>query len=337
MAQFIILSSILLVCVYLTEQVHFLQPEYIKNINKKATTWEAGQNFHPNTTLEYLNHLLGSKGVRGAKNGLVKSHDPKYSSCHHIPKNFDARIKWKQCESIGTIRDQGNCGSCWALSTISAFSDRLCIANDYKFNKMLSAEELTFCCEPSSGCNGGYPISAWSFFKNHGVVTGGAYNSSEGCQPYQVAPCLHGESPEIEGSCKSQPLEKNHMCRKECYGDAKIDFKKDHKYTKNFYYLSPDKIQKDVLTYGPIEASFDVYDDFVSYKKGVYVKSENATILGGHSVKLIGWGVENDVRYWLLLNSWNTAWGDNGSFKIRRGTNECGIEDSTTAGVPVGG
>jgi len=57
--------------------------------------------------------------------------------------------------------------------------------------------------------------------------------------------------------------------------------------------------------------------------------------LGGHSVKLIGWGEENGVLYWLMVNSWGEQWGANGLFKIRRGTNECGVEGSPTAGVPL--
>lgn len=52
-------------------------------------------------------------------------------------------------------------------------------------------------------------------------------------------------------------------------------------------------------------------------------------------MKLIGWGEEFGVPYWLLMNSWNEEWGDEGLFKIRRGTNECGIDNSTTGGVPV--
>jgi len=65
------------------------------------------------------------------------------------------------------------------------------------------------------------------------------------------------------------------------------------------------------------------------------VKTENATYLGGHAVKLIGWGVLRGVPYWLMINSWNENWGNAGTFKIRRGTNECGVDNSTTAGVPV--
>ncbi len=80
--------------------------------------------------------------------------------------------------------------------------------------------------------------------------------------------------------------------------------------------------------------------------------------LGGHAIKLIvnenyslrikyidiyqkfnkfikGWGVENNVSYWLAANSWNTDWGMNGFFKILRGQDECGIESGVVAGLPT--
>lgn len=56
--------------------------------------------------------------------------------------------------------------------------------------------------------------------------------------------------------------------------------------------------------------------------------------MGGHAVKIIGWGVENNIDYWLVANSWNTDWGDNGFFKIKRGNDECGFEGEISAGIP---
>ncbi|KAJ0112401.1 hypothetical protein Patl1_00742 [Pistacia atlantica] len=54
-----------------------------------------------------------------------------------------------------------------------------------------------------------------------------------------------------------------------------------------------------------------------------------------HAVKLIGWGTSDDGEdYWLLANQWNKGWGDDGYFKIKRGTNECGIEEDVVAGLP---
>lgn len=69
------------------------------------------------------------------------------------------------------------------------------------------------------------------------------------------------------------------------------------------------------------------------YKSGVYIR-QSILPMGGHAVKIIGWGTENGTDYWLIANSWNTEWGLNGFFKIRRGTNECGIEEDVNAGEP---
>lgn len=89
----------------------------------------------------------------------------------------------------------------------------------------------------------------------------------------------------------------------------------------------------EIMTNGPVEAAFDVYADFVSYKSGVY-QHVSGGLLGGHAIKMLGWGVENNTPYWLIANSWNPTWGDKGYFKIKRGTNECGIEDDIVGGLP---
>jgi cathepsin B len=74
------------------------------------------------------------------------------------------------------------------------------------------------------------------------------------------------------------------------------------------------------MTYGPVEAGFTVYSDFFTYKSGVY-HHVSGGVAGGHAIKILGWGVENNIPYWLAANSWNVDWGDNGYFKIWRGTN----------------
>nr|XP_027225551.1 tubulointerstitial nephritis antigen-like isoform X1 [Penaeus vannamei] len=86
------------------------------------------------------------------------------------------------------------------------------------------------------------------------------------------------------------------------------------------------------LNNGPVQALMTVHPDFFLYQTGVYTH----TGLGGkgsatHSVKLIGWGEARVmgvgiVKYWLAENSWGSSWGERGYFKIRRGSNECGIE-----------
>lgn len=74
------------------------------------------------------------------------------------------------------------------------------------------------------------------------------------------------------------------------------------------------------MTYGSVTAAFTVYEDFINYKSGVY-RHQTGRSLGGHAVKIIGWGKD----HWLVVNSWNETWGDKGLFKI--GFLECGIMD----------
>jgi len=97
-------------------------------------------------------------------------------------------------------------------------------------------------------------------------------------------------------------------------------------------------MQRELMTNGPVQVAFMVYKSFMSYKTGVYQKkSGEFTPEGGHAVKLVGWGTESGTDYWLVANSWNTNWGLDGFFKIKRGSNECGIEKTGPpyAGMPA--
>ncbi|EER13131.1 cysteine protease Cys2, putative [Perkinsus marinus ATCC 50983] len=71
-------------------------------------------------------------------------------------------------------------------------------------------------------------------------------------------------------------------------------------------------------------ASFFTYEDFFSYKSGVY-KYTSGAYVEFHTVELIGWGTEKGVDYWLAKNDWNEEWADLGTFKIAQG--DCGIND----------
>lgn len=87
---------------------------------------QAGVNFHPETPMKFILGLLGSKGTEFASAGPIKSQDPLYKSNGSIPKEFDARKQWKNCSTIGSIRDQGNCGSCWVNNNCYIFYDIVC-------------------------------------------------------------------------------------------------------------------------------------------------------------------------------------------------------------------
>ena len=247
------------------------------------------------------------------------------------PDSFDARTNWPKCQSLQEVRDQSTCGSCWAFGAAEAMSDRVCISSNQQDQTRISAEDLLECCfSCGQGCNGGYPGSAWTYFKNTGLVSGDLYQDTTYCKPYFFAPCAHHTTSTKYPACgSSQPTP---TCKKACTTASGRTYSSDIRKGKSVYSVTGEKnMVNELSTKGPIEVAFTVYEDFLTYKSGVY-KHTTGSALGGHAVKAVGYGVENGVKYWIIVNSWNETWGDNGQFKILRGTNECGIEGQGVAG-----
>ncbi|KRZ28942.1 Aldehyde dehydrogenase, mitochondrial, partial [Trichinella pseudospiralis] len=239
-----------------------------------------------------------------------------------LEKHFDAREKWPECKYIGFIKDQSTCSCCWAMSSASVMTDRTCIAYKNQQQPFLSDEELTSCCTScGDGCSGGFPLLAFKYWNEIGVPTGGPYGSKSGCKPFSIAP------PTSSSTAAQTPL-----CQLKCISDYKRQLDKDRYYGKNYYLIaSPNQavkaIQREIMQHGPVVAAMEIFESFLYYKSGVYSTSKaNDPLLGLHAVKLIGWGEEKRIPYWLAVNSWNTTFGEQGLFKIRRGDNECGIE-----------
>lgn len=251
-----------------------------------------------------------------------------------LPENFDSREQWPNCPTIGEIRDQGSCGSCWAFGAVEAMSDRYCIHSNQTQHFRFSADDLVSCCHTCGfGCNGGFPGAAWSYWNRKGLVSGGAYGSSQGCRPYEIAPCEHhtdGDRPPCDASEGKTP-----KCNKKCQDSYKVNYNDDKKFGKSSYSVNKDvsQIQHEIMTNGPVEGAFTVYEDLINYKSGVY-QHVSGKMLGGHAIRILGWGVEDGTPYWLIANSWNTDWGNNGYFKILRGSNHVGIESEISAGLP---
>ncbi|KAL6009031.1 Cathepsin B-like protease 3 [Asimina triloba] len=279
--------------------------------------------------VDQFRHLLGVKPT--PKNALDTTPVKTHPKSLKLPKQFDARTTWPQCSTIGRIlderlifclfscdgyvvncripiKDQGHCGSCWAFGAVESLSDRFCI--HFGMNISLSVNDLLACCGfmCGDGCDGGYPIRAWQYFVENGVVT-------EECDPYfDDIGCNHpGCEPEF-------PTPK---CTKNCQVKNQLWAESKH-FSVNAYRINsyPYDIMAEVYKNGPVEVAFTVYEDFAHYKSGVY-KHITGAVMGGHAVKLIGWGTSDDGEdYW------------DGYFKIRRGTNECGIEEDVVAGLP---
>ncbi|GMI67251.1 hypothetical protein like AT4G01610 [Hibiscus trionum] len=297
-----------------------LQDSIVKQVNENPKAgWEAALNPRfSNYTVGEFKHLLGVKPT--PKKELLGVPVVTHDKTLKLPTTFDARTAWPQCSTIGRILDQGHCGSCWAFGAVEALSDRFCI--HFGMNISLSANDVIACCGflCGAGCDGGYPISAWRYFARRGVVT-------EECDPYfDEIGCSHP-------GC--EPAFPTPKCVKKCVKGNQL-WKRSKHYSLGAYRIksNPADIMAEIYKNGPVEVSFSVYEDFAHYKSGVY-KHVTGGVMGGHAVKLIGWGTSDDGEdYWLLANQWNRGWGDDGYFKIIRGVDECGIESDVVAGFP---
>lgn len=315
--------------VMIPDSIQMNSDEMINFINSMGTTWKAGRNFDPSTPEYRIRGLMGVKKTRNVKLPLHFT-----DSFDDLPTNFDARTKWPQCSTIGEIRDQGSCGSCWAFGAVEAMSDRICIASGSQaLQTQISAEDLTACCSDcGDGCNGGEPSVAWQYYMTTGLVSGGLYHSNLGCEPYSIASCEHHTTGKLPPCGDLQPTP---ACTRSCEASFNRSYTADKHFGLTAYTLPQDQkaIMQEIFTNGPVEADFNVYADFPSYKSGVYIQHSDQ-FLGGHAIKVLGWGVEKGTPYWLCANSWNPDWGDKGYFKILRGADECGIEEDVNAGLP---
>jgi len=333
-----VLALAFVVCV--SARVHLVHPDdavrnqIIETVNNHpAALWNAGIN------TRFQGHSFDkTRRLCGVKPSGTKLPVKAISPIQDLPTNFDSRDEWTMCESLKEIRDQSDCGSCWAFGAVEAATDRVCIQSKGASKPHFSATDLLACCdECGDGCNGGDPGSAWSWFTTTGVVTGGNYLDNSWCSAYPFTVCDH----HVVGKytpCGSGPEYSTPQCPTACDANSTytISYSDDKHMFATSYSVPSDEtsIMTEIMDNGPVEAAFTVYADFESYKSGVYHHVTGAE-LGGHAVKIIGWGVDatTSAKYWLVVNSWNEDWGDQGTFKILRGSDECGIEDGIVAGL----
>merc|ERR1712018_659859 len=229
-----------------SEDNYILSDEFIAEINQKAKTWTAGRNFDVKTP---RSRFMGMMGVHPENNrSLPPVREDNYTEeqLKDVPAEFDPRVEWPMCDSIGMIWDQGGCGSCWAFGAATAMSDRVCIHSPNNDQVLVSPQEILACCSYCGfGCNGGYTSTAWTYWHQSGVVTGG----------------LDGDRPD----CGDESTPK---CKHECQDGYPTEFTEDKTYGQAEYSVSRqvEKIQMELMTNGPTEVSFTVYEDFLNYK-----------------------------------------------------------------------
>jgi C1A family cysteine protease len=201
---------------------------------------------------------------------------------------------WRTSQCLSPIQDQGQCGSCWAFSSVASIENNWCAHENQPLQK-LSEQQLVDCVSLCFGCNGGNAALAFHYYTTHWAMTEASY-------PYTAR----------TGSCN--------------YNSGNVTNIND-KGTTAVTANTPDAMKtalaSNIMSVA-IEADQRV---FQLYSTGVFTNTNCGTQLD-HATNVVGWGTSNGMDYWIMRNSWGTSWGMQGYMEIEivSGNGLCGIQ-----------
>ena len=209
---------------------------------------------------------------------------------------------WREKGYVSPVKDQGSCGSCWAFSTVGNLEGLY-----YKEKQTmvtLSEQMLVDCDTYDSGCNGGLMENTFTWLKeNGGIMTDTDY-------PYKGR----------KGTCQSDETK---------YVDMQITgYTKLGSGSSTWDPVDEDEIKEFLYETGPLAVALNA-NPLQTYSSGILDKTSSQCPTSGmnHAVTMVGYGHDDsqDKDYWIVKNSWGKNWGEDGYFRIRRGTGCCGI------------
>ncbi|XP_028761735.1 senescence-specific cysteine protease SAG39-like [Neltuma alba] len=266
--------------------------EYIEGINSAGTRpHKLGINqFADLTNEEFTASRNRFKGHM--RSSIKKTPSFRYENVSDVPSSVD----WRKQGAVTPIKNQGDCGCCWAFSAVAATEGITKLSTGKLIS--LSEQELVDCDTKGvdQGCEGGLMDDAFKFImQNHGL-------NSEVNYPYKG----------VDGACNAKG-EANHVATIKGYEDVPAN--------------NEQALQKAVANQ-PVSVAIDASgSDFQFYSSGIFTGSCGTEL--DHGVTAIGYGVSDDTEYWLVKNSWGTEWGEEGYIRMKRNVDAkeglCGI------------
>ncbi|KAK1424798.1 hypothetical protein QVD17_20136 [Tagetes erecta] len=253
--------------------------EHIEAVNTEAgKSYKLGLNAFSDMTNDEF---------RASRNGFkvssrLRTTGFRYENITAVPSSID----WRQKGAVTPVKNQGQCGCCWAFSAVAATEG----VNQLSTGKLisLSEQELVDCdtTGEDQGCNGGFMDEAFKFIiQNKGLT-------SETNYPYEGT----------DGTC-STTKESSHSAKITGYEDVPAN--------------SEAALLKAVAMQ-PVSVAIDASGaDFQLYHSGVFTGPCGTKV--DHGVTVVGYGTAEDgTKYWLVKNSWGTSWGEDGYIRMQR-------------------
>jgi C1A family cysteine protease len=253
------------------------------------------------TATEFASRYLNRK-PKTADNRL-RVFDGECTACVRFPEQAELiadppdEFDWTTKGAVTPIKDQGQCGSCWSFGTTSDIEGTWFLAGNDLVS--LSEQELVSCDTKGEdeGCNGGLQEAAFEYVIKNGLTTESNY-------PYQSG---SGRAPKCDAS-KETPVAATISSWSQVASSGGEE----------------DAIQTALLASGPITIGINA-SPMQRYNGGIDNPLVCVKASLDHAVTIVGYGTEDGTAYWKIRNSWNTDWGEDGYYRIVRGSNKCGL------------
>jgi len=262
---------------------------------------------------EFAATHLGYKRSEEAHNAPVVNLDDLQGALANAPASVD----WRTKGAVTAVKDQGNCGSCWAFSATEEIESALFMATGKL--PVLSTQQIISCDKVDDGCNGGNTETAYKFVEKNGGL--------DAAKDYPD---------------KSHSTGKNGRCEKKTEKDASVaSWSHAVKECTRGACKNQDEtgLAAVLAAKGPISICVNAgAAGWQSYKRGIFAKKCSPAAADiDHCVQLVGYNKAGAKPYWIVRNSWNTNWGIKGYMHLEMGKNLCGVANDATLVVAKAG